>query len=409
MTNTKKYLTDVIDIKKLKKNELNLILSGVGTGKRRFALSSEGLIKKLNEDLKMSIQPHEILCVTSRAMIVSQQDADVETIAKKKDKAIISKWYNSLFEDSYKTNNIVTMTYNAFYKLLDNEMLIKDNTRLVETIKVIIFDEIHAIVKDETFIKEMGRVKEFIINRLNMPNSEMYLIGMTATDKLLRQGLNIKINYMLEEPLHNYLVDNIYVCNPLDVAVILKDLKGKSLVLIDNPKMAYELQERIGKEAQIIVAKSNKACTAEMNSLREYIIQEQALPETCEALITTSCMREGINISAEKTKISNIVCYDVSSTTVQQFVGRYRGNLSNLVLVNSAVNVQNQVVTEQREYENFKLLFEGDKTYLQEIKGILRHGEKSNVIVWDGYKQKIRFLREYIDAEWLNKVIAAKE
>lgn len=123
-------------------------------------------------------------------------------------------------------------------------------------------------------------------------------------------------------------------------------------------------------------------------------------------------MREGINICSEKTCIDNIFCYEVSSTSVLQFVGRYRGDVKNLFLINSGTNLGTKCDLEKAEYEEFRSLVRGESNgikYLRRLEYILQDGVSTSIRQDNIANCKYDLFKKYIISRWKDKPIATKE
>lgn len=224
---------NVIDITRLILDELNMIVSGTGSGKSYY------IANKLKQDLKdklgMEIELSEILFVSSRRMTIDQQ------VEQYKDLEKIS--YDNLLEFDITTltktkDKIPSMTYNQFaYALKERD---SERKRFVDSAKVIVFDEIHSIIADKHFIEDMKPIKEYIEDRVNSKANTTYFIGMTATDDLI-EDINVEVNYMLDMPIYNYKVANIWTTTPVRVFALLQMLEGNSIVMTSTVKEAKDL------------------------------------------------------------------------------------------------------------------------------------------------------------------------
>ena len=114
-------------------------------------------------------------------------------------------------------------------------------------------------------------------------------------------------------------------------------------------RQCKKIKEKI-PNSFILISKSNKKFTKEMNKIRQYIIDYESIPDTfidddgiekeLNVLITTSTMREGINLR-EYSGIKNIVCCFSDELHITQFVGRARYSIDNLVVADTYINADN--------------------------------------------------------------------
>lgn len=339
-----KYVSDEIDISKIDKDKLNLIVAGCGTGKSTFALKHirTQLKKVLNENIK----PYECWFVTSRALTKNQQlegDEYIKITSRlqqiqidsleitdeiERELFIDSGWGTVKERKEKYLNQIPVMTYNQFSYAL-SELICKN-------IKLIIFDEIHAVLSDIKFNETMSVTKEFIKNKLNDKNNSTYIVAMTATDQEINENtMQVKLNYLLDYPIFNYKVTDKLVTVPKvgDIKSILENIDGITLIMTCSTNRMLKLKKVLGDSAALLVSKNNDYYNEEMIKLTEYIVDHKALPPGIRYFISTSCAREGFEfIPNESFKVNNVVIYNASIVDVIQFVGRYRGNIKNLYL-----------------------------------------------------------------------------
>lgn len=397
----------VLDITRMLINELNLIISGTGTGKSYYIANK--LIQDLKEKLGIEVEPYEILFVTSRRMTADQQVKQYKHLDK--------FCYDNILELDYMTiektiTKIPLMTYTQFAKAMDERDM--DRKRIIDNAKVIVFDEIHSIVSD-TFADDMKLVKTYLKGKLNDDNNNStYIIGMTATDDLINEdNLDVEVNYMLDKAIYNYKVGNIWTTTPVGVFPILQLLQGNSIVMTSTVKEAKELQSKIGSCAKVIVSRYNKEeFTEDMKKLIEDINENKALPQDVKVLITTSCMREGISLEPnDNFKIDNVVVYGGTIVNVMQFVGRYRGNIENLCIVDTGFGKGGLCEQQQEQLDLFKdYMYHGDgfDTYAKYLLPICKDA-KTVYHKRFGVDDKLALFIDYIVGNWLGRLIWTKE
>lgn len=398
----KMKVSEVIDLKGLDINQLNLIVSGTGTGKSYFVAND--LIPQLRE-IGMEVEPYEVLFVTSRRITADQQVEQYEYLDK--------FCYDNIMELDLSTikktiTKIPLMTYTQFANA--TKIVDIDKKRIIDNAKVVVFDEIHCLVSD-TFSKDMETVKQYMEYRLENKENETYFIGMTATDDLI-ESINVEVNEMLDTPIYNYKVSNIWTTTPVRVFALLQTLQGNSMVMTSTIKEAKDLQNKIGSCARVIVSRYSKEFTEEMEETIQYINKYKTLPPDVKVLITTSCMREGISLEPnDNFKIDNVVVYGGTIVNVMQFVGRYRGNIRNLCIVDIGFGKGNLCQEQQRQLDLFKdYMYHGDgfDTY---AKYLLPICESKETVYHKPFKinETLTLFVDYIVEEWLGRLIWEKE
>jgi hypothetical protein len=337
------YIKDYINLTVLDKRKFNLICSGTGTGKTYY------IANEFRHQLP-HIKPHEIIFVASRSLIVEQQ-SKVKGISKFdiRDKTIIRHWNGEI--DSTKVLEKVGIQIMTYDKIIN--ILSKKNIEGLETlskVKVIVFDECHTLFSD-TFIKDMEMLKVWI--RDNLYTGNKIMIGLTATPSIIKyyqKEWGVSINKLNEEILINYKVKQLH-CTNFDTIpyVVTTQLDGKTLIMCYSYRQCKKIKEKI-PNSFILISKSNKKFTKEMNKIRQYIIDYESIPDTfidddgiekeLNVLITTSTMREGLNLR-EYSGIKNIVCCFSDELHITQFVGRARYSIDNLVVADTYINADN--------------------------------------------------------------------
>lgn len=384
------------------------------------------LVDYMND--KYGIKPSEIIYITSRSLIVDQQttarDNQKNDLSKfyTDDLDIIKLWNGEELFPLYETLDcgIKTMTFDKLIRILlyYNNM----NTETLGEIKVVIFDEAHAIFSD-SFIRDINLVKVWI--RDNIYTKKKIFLGLTATAQILlyySKSWGVKINLLNDKPLINYKARNLYCVDYIAIPLLFKSnaynhitCNGKTLIMCQTVSHCYDLYKKIPNSA-ILISKSNKQFTDEMNVIRDYIVQYESLPDEVtfngktfplKVLITTSTFREGINLNPG-CGVETIICCMPDELHITQFMGRCRFDIENLVVVNEyspRTKYTNSYITERREEFRKFIYNENSKIWFNSIKHLL----------YDDVKKPIRILldvksfRKYIARYWLRRRIITKE
>lgn len=399
------YVSDSIDLKLLDKTKFNIISSGTGTGKTYFIANN--LHKQLD-----GIENSDILFVASRSLIVDQQSKN-QYITKfnKYDDEIIDYW-NGKRDRSLRLHKqgIQIMTYD---KLV--EILIKKNQIGLETlskIKIIVFDECHTLFSD-TFIKNIEVIKIWI--RDNLYSGNKIIIGMTATPNIIKyyqEDWGVDVNPLNEELIIKYRAKQLHCTNFETIPyLVATQLKNRTMIMCYSYSDCLKLKEQI-PDSFVMISKSNSEFTKEMKTVRDYIITNEVVPETyidedgeekkLNVLITTSTMREGINLRDDGT-LKNIICCFSDELHITQFAGRARYNLDNLIVADTYIpsdNVgNNKYLSKCRQlYRDF---LQGNDTtsWFDSIEQLVE-GDIAKVKIFMLSRDENRFI-EYINKKWL--------
>lgn len=178
-----------------------------------------------------------------------------------------------------------------------------------------------------------------------------------------------------------------------------------------SAKEAIRLANEI-PNSQALVSRYNELRTDEMYILENYIIDNKMLPDDTQHLFTTSMAREGFEFK-EIANIKNVFVYNSDPVTIKQFVGRYRGNIENLYIVNeSLLNIEKiniQLTRQQKKHhkEFRNLIYKGDYKWTKYFTPVV---DKENIqfnIIDEGVIEQ-QFI-DYMLENWCNKLIYTKE
>ncbi len=412
------FISDHIDLSKADKTKFNIIASGCGTGKTHFVAF------KVREYLP-HIKASEMLFVTSRTLIVEQQ-IKIDGITKFKPNNLTSIKHWNGEEDSFELlerKGIQIMTYDKIIDILKDK-----NSEFHQTlgrIKIIFLDECHTIFSD-TFIKDIELLKGWIRD-ITYTNSK-YLIGLTATPRIMyyyQKSWGVSLNQLNKEILVKYKAKQLYCTNfnTLHFLLANKDIQGKTIVMCYSIEDCYELKEKI-PNSFVLVSKSNKKeYMPEMDEIRDYIINNESLPDTylevlerdskskkpisserrkLEVLITTSTLREGVNLR-EDCGVKNVAITFTDELHISQWVGRCRYNIENLIIAESYIRSDNlrplSYLTQSRQqYKEFMKDINHTK-WFDSISHLVEHDltKIRRFILTD----KEQLFTTYINTKWL--------
>jgi hypothetical protein len=399
------YISDIIDLSLVDRSKFNIIASGTGTGKTYF------IANELRKQLP-NIKPYEILFVASRSLIVEQQSKEKGISKYDMNNLVYIKHWNGE-EDSTKfleKRGIQIMTYDKIINIIKTQ-----NTEGLETlskIKLVVLDECHTLFSDK-FIKDIEALKVWIRDTLYTDNK--IIMGLTATPNIIinyQKEWGVTINRINKEILINYKVKQLH-CTDFDTIpyIVTNKVEGKTLIMCYSYADCKELKDKI-PNSFILISKSNKEFTKEMNKIRQYIIDYESLPDTfidddgiekeLNVLITTSTLREGVNLR-ENSGVKNIVCCFSDELHITQFVGRARYSIDNLIVADTYINADNfnndAYLSKCRESFKWFMRSKDNTSWFDSIKHLIDHDiydVKRFVLSHD----EKRFI-DYINIKWL--------
>lgn len=329
-----KHLSDVFDIDEFAKRWGNKIflIAGVGAGKSTWVI--EVLSRK-----------GSVLFVTSRRVKV---DEDLK-------KSVFEKRLN-VNDRLRKYLNLVTNAELGYYvKKLCTDEKNEDNAlidKFINRYDYIVIDEVHSIAADSTFAESSFDVQAFMEYAANMGN---VVVAMTGTpqpvskyfrengwctidlrkrcnyvkplriDKLIQKNVQEKIFAEIDVGRKViYFVNSVsqipklckelteinpkkqnQTLNPRDIAVIVAKSR--------NEELHEQLEETIKVGSKLIIKTSEETYTS--------IIEKQLIPEKCKLLISTSTLREGVDIYNDNV---SVICDNHVLSNIIQFCGRTR-------------------------------------------------------------------------------------
>lgn len=392
-----KFVNEIVDVRDFKKEELNLIVSGTGTGKSYWAL--EYLIKDLHKQ-GIDVKQSEIYFVTSRRITADQQAEGYKNCAAKLHTGHI--FNGAGFTEEY--NEIPIMTYSQFAYLIDENKVFA---------KYVIFDEIHSVVIDSSYQQCMKTIKDYI-----MMDKETIKIAMTATDFVVKENnFNIKINKLIDKVNNRFEVeDELILTYQRNLHLLLNESENKSIVMVNTMKQAEYLQNRLTKNSAILCSKYSQHFTKDMEDMYDYIKNNKAIPDEIDVLICTTCGREGFEI--KNSIVENVVVYGADAINIIQFLGRYRGNAKRLILVNDffratgKANIDKMLEDMNKEYYNMynlvgtRLTYKVSNYYVKYLRYSL--GENIKVSKYTDDDAFMLFL-SWINENWTERLIYTKE
>lgn len=351
-----RYISENIEDIDFQYGQFNLIVSGTGTGKTEFI--RRGLLQRFPE-----VAPSEVLYVTSRSMIRDQQSTmdGINRIDNGCMESVVRYWNDQ--GETPDDSGVWIMNYNQLTHIMD--VMNPQHGRLFKNIKIAVFDECHAIYSDH-FIEGMLAVRMWIRERV--VHKDVLCIGLTATPGILfhyakQTGINaVMVN---KEKIINYRAKNL-ICTKFDCLPELLEkgrLSGITIIMCVSVGDCNFLHERIPNSVMICSARNAKH-SEDMTAIRDYIVENGRLPpyintdeEPLNVLITTSTMREGINLLPES-EIKNVVCCLTDELHVKQFAGRCRFNVENLVVAQRKCRIDNYdtksyLARSRQEFEDF--------------------------------------------------------
>ncbi|MFQ9977104.1 hypothetical protein [Clostridium cadaveris] len=332
-----KYLSEVItadDIKNSKENAI-CIVSGVGSGKNYFV-----------ENVLYEECGKSILYITSRRAKADEILKDTDAVRK---------------IDWNKADSMVTLTNSGVQYLLASrteQYPVKD---MINHFDYFVLDEAHSIATDATFTDAAFHVRSLIEHVIkNYHNKKVIL--MTGTPEPIEDYLNKKIS----EKYRWKVIDKRDECisvRPKEIRLISKKqamgiikrlTNDKKTIYMANSATAILSDEgiikdlcksrNINREDVMYKMSLEKMAELEKNKRKEEVEYNKnmleklkcssRIPEEIKILVTTSSLKEGINIKNEDINI--VFCESHFLADIIQFAGRVRKGVDVLYIISDA-------------------------------------------------------------------------
>lgn len=332
----KQYLTEYLisNNVKFKSGVINLINAPCGSGKTTFIFSDEGIINNYRKftDSKYNIRPDQVLYVVDTSMLKDNILKKYKNITKQ----IETKDFNKRLVD----DGVTVLTYAQLGTILCSD----EKIELINTYKLIIFDEFHNLFVYNNKFSNIEYKK--IISSLKLFAEKSILLALTATpyyiDKLWNNK-TIKINNIIEDcsKLKKYsediIIKDFYPVNYIKQQLIINKMsksKRKILIYTENIsviKKYKELCDLNGIKAEMLWSINSKQ---ELNEnqikLRERLIEQETLPDEVDVLILNASYQTGWNL---KDKNIQTVIVDSTNITIQEQVrNRCRHDIHKLIV-----------------------------------------------------------------------------
>lgn len=341
-----KFLSQVIDIDEFLSNNQPVIISaGVGAGKNYWI---ENILSKYGS----------VLLITSRRQIVDE-------IVERNNNDFIE----TLKELEWKSGKrILPMTHAKLYKYIRS---CRDMEQLLEgaVFDFIVVDEAHSLIADATFTKSAYHLLAFIGEFRKKVRRKLILMSGTS---------NIIVQQFVEGAKFKH-IDMMKECRNVKPNSISIISKRKAIEIMQNAnkdnKMIYmacsatdindNLIESITSKKQIKVdaigavmaesrAKDLNVDVKKIDYITDYLCKNQSLPDDIDILLTTSKLKEGVNIKDPRVKIA--FCESHNEIDIIQFSGRMRNGVEKLYIIHdSTQNPNNYSLIEYDYCKNYEV------------------------------------------------------
>lgn len=397
-----------------------LITASCGRGKTTFALSigNDGLLAQINRERQKQslfeavadISPEQVLFLTSRKSIKQQQlrnEAVVQATA-----------------DDYKTKKVLDFTGNRNNKIRLTTAhqfgyWIRNNEIEVAP-QVIIIDEIHSIFAETIFCEDLRIVLEYIAEH----SPQIVKVGLTATPQFLLEYIaDDRFTFaIIDKDLGSkYKVKEISVQIRGSAETLLKQIKPqisqkhKVIYYTQSATECHRLATEYGSRGAFLISDYNESMSPDgllladimrEAGVKDYILENEALPADIDIIFINSACREGINIKDNAVK--TIICEAVDLITIEQILGRIRKDLDRFMVVSNFQNAERNKSNIEKAVEFMRALEDAETATAKQIVMAERYGKQSEnrnlqklVYSYDGTFRLNTYAKAYL--EYINE------
>lgn len=366
-----------------------LITASCGRGKTTFALSigNDGLLAQINRERKKQslfeavadISPEQVLFLTSRKSIKQQQLRNEAVVQATANDYKIQK----SFDFSENRNNKIRLTtaHQFGYWIRNNEIEVAP--------QIIIVDEIHSIFSETIFCEDLRIVLEYIAEH----SRDIVKVGLTATPQFLLEYIeDDRFSFVIidKDLGSKYKVKEISVQIKGSAETLLKQIKPqisqkhKVIYYTQSATECHRLATEYGSRGAFLISDYNESKTADgllladimrEAGVKQYILENEALPADIDIIFINSACREGINIKDNAVK--TIICEAVDLITIEQILGRIRKDLERFMIVSNFQNAERNRNNIQKAVDFLRAYDKAETEADRQIVMAHRHGQQN--------------------------------
>lgn len=327
-TNSRAYVSDVIDMKDLRTGKLNLVFAPCGSGKTHFV---ENVLKNVRK------RPG------ANMLYLAPTVALVHAL-KFRGESYLTTDGHGHFVREWRHAGITAMTYAAFASIIrrEREAGTYDDAKLWNDHAIICADELSQGVSQSHFTDKYGNripdeknltkiaLKELEIRIRNKRN---LVVTVSATPKRLigRYPFDVRMVGMFLRP-RGYRDGEVRNYSDLHPLLNQIDPDKRGLIYISRVKKmleAVDVLESRGIPAVAIYSRHHEDHPMGDEQLRavESLEMDEKIPDDVQVLIINAAYETGLNIQPEKSHLDYVIVHDINEDTQVQARGRYRGDI----------------------------------------------------------------------------------
>lgn len=395
----KRWLSDIMQERKLSKNKINLIEAHCGCGKTTWFF--EHLLPQY-------IAKHKVVYLVDTNMLEDSMINEYKHLMQQYGRG----WRcEDIMMDFTSNDKVMCMSYKKF------GILVKQYPEIIEYLDLIVCDEVHNLSK-YTHLKKM-EVKKI----LDVANAEeidkIMEIGdeLTILTKKLMEGAKkgiVEVVMLTATPFHIKKLYKEKYNYDLNVVVKLNELEGytcktkveymninnslsninlepneKAIVYIpyiSNIKKYVDLIEQQGYRAIGLWSKNNTKhrMQQEQIDVRDYLIKTEEFPKDYDIIIFNEAYTTGWNLTDKDNVVQHCLCHSNELDVQTQFKGRIRHDIKYFYIPTKEIS--NEEIILDDKWLNIVLTSEDRKILCEEIGMLDKNGK---LLKWSRISKKL--------------------
>ncbi len=363
-----KYLSDVLDVHQFAPRVLNVVCAPCGCGKTTCAI---------NHIASLASSPRRALYLidTRNGCQRLSQEEQLTTPYQYYEDDIAGRFFSSELPDK-----VVVTTYAKF------GMWVSKYPNFTDHFEIIICDEAHNLVQFATFSAEpnyASLARNAIRDAAIL--GKTIVVAITATPDFLAHlpcpQTIIPIDTASLRQYEEYNTVHYASIQQLLRRLPVGKVGGLYAARVGQMQEFEAIARACGRNPISIWSVSSKKhpMSREQLSAREYILENEAIPEEYDLFILNASCETAINI---RSHMDFFIVHNSNDTHIKQARGRYRGDLDTLYLLDK----EHGIIDVPEDFLN-RPLFKEDKQALREALGI--KNDKGRLIPWERLSQRL--------------------
>lgn len=395
LEDNKMYLSEIIENEKPVFGSNNLIISPIGSGKSTF-------IEKLLIENSAQYE-RVIMLVSNRFLKESVIPEDNQKRKELADRRLSERMFTSTNKIKYGEGNyqVHVMSYHEFGQKIQN------NDDFVADINFIFCDEVHSLVEYREYNNSPSLTHAIRFLFQKHENKNIYYFTATEENLLKFEKKQpgalkniLRFDYRNHPDIKKYMALSEYKINNIEqirphLKARLKSFnyfKYKGLAFnrtISGMKSIAKIAEEEGFKPLLLWSDINEThiLSEEQLKAREYIINNEKIPDPYNLLIINSSMREGWNLKDDKVRLA--IINTTNETDLIQSSGRIRNDIDLLIYKTNEKDVRkvNESFVFPKKYLNIPLKTEDKEKICDELNLLSAKGE---VLKWRGINKILK-------------------